>query len=133
MMMMISISAELGKRLYHRWITELWNGDLDAAHELVSPDFVVHQERIDQVPSENVRGPDAVVRMIRDSQAILSDLTFEITVGPIVEDDLVAGRWIGRGTYRGTMPGASAAPGTRVTFGGSDILRVVDGRFSEYW
>ena len=54
---------------------------------------------------------------------MFSDLSFVIEVGPIVEGDLVAGRWIGTGeTEDGPM-----------RFTGNDILRVADGRFVEYW
>jgi predicted ester cyclase len=47
--------------------------------------------------------------------------------------DLVAARWAGRGRYRGGMPGAIAAAGTPVGFGGIDLLRVRGDRFAEYW
>ena len=33
----------------------------------------------------------------------------------------------------GLGPGAGAAPGTVVSFGGIDILRVADGLVAEYW
>jgi predicted ester cyclase len=45
----------------------------------------------------------------------------------------VAARWTGRGSYKGGMPGATAPAGTRVSFGGHDLLRVDEGRFAEYW
>jgi hypothetical protein len=47
--------------------------------------------------------------------------------------DLVAARWAGRGRYRGGMPGATAAAGTPVAFGGIDLLRARGDRFAEYW
>ena len=39
----------------------------------------------------------------------------------------------GRGRYRGGMPGATAAAGTPVAFGGIDLLRARGDRFAEYW
>ena len=35
------------RRLYRRWMVELWNGDLAVATELVTDDFVIHQARAD--------------------------------------------------------------------------------------
>ncbi|MFD0395029.1 ester cyclase [Streptomyces nogalater] len=42
-------------------------------------------------------------------------------------------RWTATGTYAGGFPGAKAEPGTRVTFTGTDTLRIEDGEFVEYW
>jgi hypothetical protein len=80
---------------------ELWNGDLSVAAEIVTDDFVVHQARADGARSEELRGPGAVVRMVREGHAPFEGLSFEIEVGPVVEGDLVAARWVGRGRYRG--------------------------------
>jgi predicted ester cyclase len=121
------------RRLYRRWLLELWHGDLAAAGEIVTADFVVHQARVDGAASEDLRGPEAIVRMVREGHAPFDDLTFEIEVGPVVEGDLVAARWTCRGRYRGGMPGATAPTGTPVAFGGMDLLRVREGRFAEYW
>jgi predicted ester cyclase len=121
------------RRLYRRWMLELWNGDLAVAAELVTDDFVIHQARADGAGSDERRGPEAVVQLVRDGHAPFDGLTFEIEVGPVVEGDLVAARWAGRGRYRGGMPGATAAAGTPVAFGGIDLLRARGDRFAEYW
>jgi len=121
------------RRLYRRWMLELWNGDLAVATELVTDDFVIHQARADGAGSDERRGPEAVVQLVRDGHAPFDGLTFEIEVGPVVEGDLVAARWMGRGRYRGGMPGATAAAGTPVAFGGIDLLRARGDRFAEYW
>jgi predicted ester cyclase len=121
------------RRLYRRWMLELWNGDLAVAVELVTDDFVIHQARADGAGSDERRGPEAVVQLVRDGHAPFDGLTFEIEVGPVVEGDLVAARWAGRGRYRGGMPGATAAAGTPVAFGGIDLLRARGDRFAEYW
>jgi predicted ester cyclase len=121
------------RQLYRRWILELWNGDLAVATELVTDDFLVHQARADDASSEEVRGPEAVVQMVRQGHAPFDDLTFQIEVGPVVEGNMVAARWVGRGRYREGIPGATAPAGTPVAFGGTDLLRVRDGRFAEYW
>ncbi len=121
------------RRLYRRWMLELWNGELAVATELVTDDFVIHQARADGAGSDERRGPEAVVQLVRDGHAPFDGLTFEIEVGPVVEGDLVAARWAGRGRYRGGIPGATAAAGTPVAFGGIDLLRARGDRFAEYW
>ncbi len=111
------MTASAAHDLYRRWIAELWNGSPSAAEDLVSADFVGHW------PDRDVTGPAELATVIGDTQAMFTELTFTVQVGPIVEDDLVAGRWTGRGqTLHGPM-----------SFFGNDILRVRDGRFVEYW
>jgi hypothetical protein len=56
-----------------------------------------------------------------------------VEVRPIIDGDLVCGRWHLQGGYAGGMPGATAAPGSRVDFTGTDILRIAGGVFAEYW
>ena len=119
--------------LYRKWLLDMWNGNVALAAELVTPDFVVHQARIDGQASDAMRGPEAVRQMIEQGRASFDDLTFSIEVGPLVDGEMVSARWIGRGTYAGGAPGATAEPGTEVVFRGIDILRVEDGRFAEYW
>lgn len=111
---MVSTSAH---DLYRRWLKELWNGSPDAAAHLVGDDFVGHW------PEREVTGPDGLAAVVGETHAMFTDLTFTLEIGPIVEGDLVAARWTGRGrTPEGTME-----------FFGNDILRIRDGRFVEYW
>ena len=121
------------RRLYDRWLLELWHGDEAVAQEIVTPDFVIHQARGEPGASEAVRGPQAAVELVRMGRSPFSALTFALEVGPIVEGDMLAARWTGRGTYAGGIPGASAPAGTEVSFGGIDIMRIEDGRLAEYW
>jgi hypothetical protein len=104
------------KALYQRWINELWAGKPVAA-EVVSADFVGHW------PDRDVHGPPELQAIIDDTHAMFSELEFTIEVGPLVDGDLVAARWIGTG--------ATADGPARFT--GNDILRFADGRFVEYW
>ncbi|MCD2188049.1 ester cyclase [Actinomycetospora soli] len=105
------------RELYRRWIDELWNGSVEVAAELVTPDFVGHW------PDRDVHGPAELAAIIDETHGMLDVLSFVIEVGPLVDGDLVAGRWRGRG----------AQDGNPVTFVGNDLLRVADGRFAEYW
>ena len=102
--------------LYKRWITELWAGR-PIADELVTDDFVGH------MPGREVHGPAGLQAQITETHAMFDEITFTIEVGPLVDGDLVAGRWTGRGR---TADGVA-------TFTGNDILRVRGSAFCEYW
>ncbi|MEW5813493.1 MAG: nuclear transport factor 2 family protein [Actinomycetota bacterium] len=102
--------------LYQRWITELWAGKTNA-RELVSADFVGHW------PTRDVHGPEELQAIVDDTRKQLRELMFVIDVGPIVDGDLVAARWISTGAAR-------SGP---ARFTGNDILRLADGKIVEYW
>jgi hypothetical protein len=104
------------KALYERWINELWAGN-DVAGEIVTGNFVGHW------PDRNVHGPDELAAIIAETRNMFTGLTFEIELGPLVDGDLVAGRWIGTGR----------TDGGSMMFTGNDILRVEGDRFAEYW
>jgi predicted ester cyclase len=81
-----------------------------------------------------VRGPEGLKQWIGGSLAAFTDYSFTTIVGPLVDEDLVAGRWIFRATYQGGIPGASpAAIGKSVEYAGMDIFRVEAGQIVEYW
>jgi predicted ester cyclase len=114
------------------WL-QLWNGDLGRAREIVTPTFRVHAAMMDGGDGSAVSGPDSLAGWIGQTRAAFADLTFTIMVGPIVQNDLVALRWSAEGTYGGGFPGATAEVGAPVAFTGTDLLRVADDRFVEYW
>jgi predicted ester cyclase len=70
---------------------------------------------------------------IEQTRSILSELRFTVEVGPVVDGEMVAGRWLAEGNYQSGIPGATAAPGTRVSFHGNDIWRAEGGQIREYW
>jgi predicted ester cyclase len=123
------MSVDADKQLYRRWLLELWNGDLTVADQVVTPGFVGSWPGRPGL----VHGPQELVDTIRMSHDLFLDLTFAVEVGPVVEGDLVAARWTGRGRSKRGMPGATAPAGTQVSFSGHDLLRVDEGRFAEYW
>jgi predicted ester cyclase len=123
-------SREENKNLYRRWLLELWNGDVGIAREIVAPGILIHYGGI---KTENFRGPEGVVKLVRMSRSPFSELRFTIEAGPIAEGEIVAARWTGRGIYEGGMPGATAPAGTRVKFSGTDLLRIESKKFVEYW
>jgi hypothetical protein len=119
--------------LYRHWLLDLWHApsaDRETiAREVVTDDFTVRRGGQPEGP----RGPARLVGLVEAGSAPFDDVRLEIAVGPLVDGDLVAARWIFRGRYNGTIPGASAPPGTQVAFAGMDLLRARDGRFAEYW
>jgi predicted ester cyclase len=81
-----------------------------------------------------VRGPEGLKQWIGGSLAAFTGYSFTTTVGPLADEDKVAGRWVFCATYQGGMPGASpAAVGKRVEYAGMDLFRVEAGKIVEYW
>lgn len=118
--------------LWNRW-ADLWNGDLALADQIISPDFVAHFVPLSGGVG-NVHGPRDLQQWIRTAQGLLPDLSFIIDVGPIIDGNMVAGRWKATGTYQGSLPGTPASViGKQVTFTGTDTLRVENGQIVEYW
>ena len=126
------MAAAENKALWERW-ADLWNGNLALAEEIIAPDFVAHAAPITGVGSDEVHGRAALQGWIQGIRTAISDLQFTTQVGPLAEGDLVAGRWVARGTYRGGLPGATATSGTVLTFTGTDTWRVAGGQIVEYW
>lgn len=129
-------NAAVAESLYDRWLSQLWNGDVnqleEVAADLVGPEFVGHWPGRPAL----VHGADALAAVVRAGRLPFDPITFAVEVGPVVTGGLVAARWVGRGAYAGgphALPGATAPPGTPVEFRGHDILRVAGGRFAEYW
>jgi hypothetical protein len=115
-------SADDHRRLYERWLLELWNGDESVAEEILADDFVIHQLRAQPGESEAVRGPQAGLEMVRMGGAPFSDLICAIDIGPIVEGDMVAARWTLRGRYAAASrarprPKAPGSPSVASTCG----------------
>ncbi len=59
-----------GKRLYGRWPSELWNGDLAVAEEVLARDFVSHWPG---APAK-VRGPQALAQVVGENRGCFTDL-----------------------------------------------------------
>ena len=116
--------------LLNDWLT-MWNGDYTPANRALAADFTTHAALMDG--GSSLHGADALVGWIKQLRAAFTELEFTVEVGPIIGDDHVALRWLATGTYGGGFPGATAPAGTAVSFTGTDILRVADGRLVEYW
>ncbi len=126
------MASQTIKELWASW-QELWNGDLSLADAIIAPDFVAHFAPAGNSPGE-VRGPEELKRWIGGNLAAFADYRFTTTVGPLADGDTVAGRWVFRGTYQGSIPGSPpTAVGTHVEYAGIDLFRVEAGKLVEYW
>ena len=126
------MSSQTKKELWESWNT-LWNGNLSIADEIIAPNFVAHFAPVGNSPAV-VHGPDGLKQWIGGWLAAFSNATFTTTVGPLAENELVAGRWIFRATYQGGMKGASsAAIGKQIEYVGMDLFRVEGSKIVEYW
>ncbi len=112
-------STEQNRRLIHRWFEEVWNqGRRETIAELLAPDCVLHDG------SQVIRGP-------REFEAFYDNLraefeNFRITPGASVcEGDLVSLRWHVDCRHRAT--------GKALSFTGTSICRVREGKFFEGW
>lgn len=114
-------------RLYRRWLFEVWNGDFAVTGQILTPGFTGHW------PNLEVHGPAEAADQVRRSHACFTGVRTTLDVGPVVGDGMIAAGWSFHGVYSGGVPGATAEPGTPVSFGGQDIFRAEDGRFAEYW
>jgi predicted ester cyclase len=120
-----------GRTLWARWI-DLWNGDLAQAEGIIHPDFTVHRIPPPSIP-DHIGGREALLAWISQTRSLFNDLKFTVEVGPIVDDETVAGRWVAEGAYQGGIPRSTAPTGTRVRFHGNDIWRAEGGLIREYW
>ena len=127
------MSNSANAALYEPW-GALWNGDLSIADKIIAEDFVGHLAPMSGTGPDQFRGRQPLKDWINGIHALLPDLSFVLDVGPIADEQHLVVRWKARGTYAGGFPGGSPdAIGREVTFTGTDILRVADGKLAEYW
>jgi predicted ester cyclase len=113
---------------------DLWNGDLTITPKIIAEDFVAHAAPLTGSGAGEIHGREALNAWVNGIHAVLPDLAFTIEVGPITDKDYLVVLWRARGTYGGGFPGAStSAVGRKITFTGTDTLRIVNGKIAEYW
>ena len=118
--------AEDPKAVIRLWIAA-WNAqDLDAAEELLAPEFVRHDANL-----PDVVGPQAERQLIAGNLAAFPDLHFEIEQ-LIAEGDLVAARYRVQGTHQGDFLGIPGT-GRPVTIQAVESYRLAGGKLAEQW
>ncbi len=115
------------KALLRRFYEELWSkGNLEVIPELVAEDFVDHHP-LPGAP-QGREGLAALVVMWRSAFPDMRESVEDL----ISEGDKVVGRFTMRGTHTGKFM-CVAPTGRRVVMSGIDIVRIADGRISEFW
>jgi steroid delta-isomerase-like uncharacterized protein len=119
-------TSEQNKTLARRWFEDLFSrGDLDAANEIISADFVDH------LTHEDERGLEELKHYVTIYRAACPDI--QDTVEDIVaEGDKIVVRWMSRGTHQGEFMGV-APTGRHVTFTGMRLFRIAESKIAESW
>lgn len=126
------MNSKEARHLYQRWM-DMWNGDLDAAREIFADDCIAHPTPSNTGEPPVYRGPSEMRQFVEMGRAVFGEVTFRAEDDLIVEANRLAARWIVQGKYHGGVPGATAEPGTPITFRGIDVWRLEDGKVAEYW
>lgn len=115
------------RALSDRDLAEVWSkGDASLFEALYAPELLDHNPTPGQP-----EGRGGLKEFHTALHAAFADVVFTTEVF-VSEGDLVTRRWTMRATHEGPFLGI-APTGRRVTMTGIDILRVVDGRFTEIW
>jgi len=128
----MSTTTMTSTAIWEAWIA-LWNGDLSIAEQIIAPDYTLHMTPIGGGDLSAYAGPAGMAAWVGQLHACFKPFTFTVQVGPLIQEDLIAGRWLAQGTYVGGFPGAQAQPGAPIRFAGADFLRIVDRKIAEYW
>jgi hypothetical protein len=125
---MNAISSIVGAQLYQHWAS-MWNGRLELAQQIIAEPFVAHLTADALAPPQAIRDPQTVAAWVAFIRSRGVNLSYQVEVGPIVQDDLVVGYWRLAG-LRIPPDGGSPLPFAKV---GIDILRFRDNRLVECW
>jgi predicted ester cyclase len=126
--------SEENKNVVGRWFKEFWGNPWNPRiiNELATSDIVVHYPM-----HEPKKGRDAVLKFMTEFREAFPDLNFWGVGDLVAEGDLVVGRWEGGGTHTGPafsdfrLGSLPAASGRKMTFAGTTVLRVQQGRIAE--
>jgi steroid delta-isomerase-like uncharacterized protein len=121
--------SEENKAIARRALEEVWSGqgDLDAADELYAPNWLDHDPAI----PEDIRGPEGAKELASMYRNAFPDNRYSVEE-QVAEGDMVVTRWIASGTHQGEIMGI-APTGNRVTYAGTSVERIVDGKIEETW
>jgi steroid delta-isomerase-like uncharacterized protein len=120
------MSADTNKEIVRRLGVEPWEGNLGVIDELVASNYVGHDPAM-----PNQQGPEGIKEFITGYLAAFPDGRITID-DQFASGDLVATRWMGRGTQTGELMGIPPT-GKQVTITGITISRVENGKVVEEW
>lgn len=126
-------SLEENKNAVRRAYEEGMNaGDIDFLDQVFTPDYTAH------FPGKPpIVGLVAAKKAIAIFLAAFPDAVYTV-VDIFAEGDRVVARWTARGTHLGDFEGIPAErkvppSGRPVSFGATDVYRMVDGKVAEEW
>lgn len=121
------MTQEANMLLMRRFYEEFWcNGNADAVDALVAPDFTDHQ-----LPRNWQPGPEGLKQLVREWRTGFPDM-WETIDEMFASGDKVVGRFTLTGTHEGPFLGIEAT-GRSISITGIDILRIKDGRITDFW
>ena len=120
------MSGEENKAIVRRYLEEIWNsGDLEVAHEIVTPAVVLRSSL------RHMEGLEAFKEFVAVVRTVFPDIHFT-TEDLIAQGDEVAAHWTMTGTQEGDFMGM-AATGKHFIVPGVSILRLSEGKVAEAW
>ena len=120
------MSVQENSAVIRRWIDTWNNQDLDAAADLLAPDYLRHDANL-----PDVNGPTAQLEFMSGIFSAFPDLDLQVEQ-LIAQDDLVVARASVRGTHQGDFLGVPAT-GNEVSFESMEVWRLDTGRIAEQW
>jgi len=108
-------------RLVDAWV----KGDFEALREILSPDYVYHNETGQTASLENL------LEQLKKEIVMFPDRTMS-NEELIAKGDKVVHRYIAKGTHTGEVDGL-APTGNKLVLGGIEILRFENGKIVESW
>jgi steroid delta-isomerase-like uncharacterized protein len=118
--------SEQNKTLARRWFEDMFSrGNLDAANELLSTEFVDH------LPRDEERGIEELKHYVTIYRTAFPDIQDSVE-DIVAEGDKVVVRWRSSGTHQGEFMGV-APTGRHVTFTGMRLFRIAENNIAESW
>jgi C-1 hydroxylase len=111
----------LALRLVDAWV----KGDVEAVKEILSPDYVYHNE------TGQTASLETLIAQLKKETVMFPDRTMS-NEELIAKGDRVVHRYIARGTHTGEVDGL-APTGNKLVLGGIEILRIENGKVVESW
>ena len=122
------MTTEKKKAAVRRVFDEVWSrGELDVADDLLSYEFVGHPEGL----GGPLEGPSAAKEFIGRLREGFPDMTFT-TQEIVAEGDVVATRWIARGTHEAEYMGYEPTD-RNASISGMTFFRFDGDRIAEGW
>lgn len=115
------------KAVFRRFYEETWNtGDVGILDKVLAPDFINHE-----IADGDVSHCELYKRAVIETHLGLPDFALAID-DLIAEGDMVVGRWHWRGTHTGAEPWGEPT-GRETTATGITIVRIMDGKITDFW